>query len=171
MRKKLEAQKAEEARRSGVALNGSTNGMPLGDDVPGKTSMTLFDATIEEDMLRKSQEHRSRPRATTLDKGFNDMTLSPSGTLAQSSYAVDPQAAVKVLANVRSIRGMARQEYGKVYGALAPFYYDLEGQEVIQTLFYFGPTAIPSNRLRCWRSSRYLQKVIMRKVGASARRN
>ncbi|KAI4951118.1 hypothetical protein J4E91_003823 [Alternaria rosae] len=126
MRKKLEAQKAEEARRSGVALNGSTNGMPPGDGIPGKTSMTLFDATIEEDMLRKSQEHRSRPRATTLDKGFNDMTLSPSGTLAQSSYAVDPQAAVRVLANVRSIRGMARQEYGTVYGALAPFYYDLE---------------------------------------------
>lgn len=126
MRKKLEAQRAEEARRSGVALNGSTNGMPPGDGIPGKTSMTLFDATIEEDMLRKSQEHRNRPRSTTLDKGFNDMTLSSSGTLAPSSYTVDPQAAVKVLSNVRSIRGMARQEYGKVYGALAPFYYDLE---------------------------------------------
>ncbi|RAR15911.1 secretion pathway protein Sls2/Rcy1 [Stemphylium lycopersici] len=126
MRKKLEAQRAEDARRAGVALNGSTNGMPPGDDHVGKTSMTLFDATIEEDMLRSSQEHQSRPRSTTLDKGFNDMTLSASGTLALSSHIVDPQAAAKVLANVRSIRGMARQEYGKVYGALAPFYYDIE---------------------------------------------
>jgi recyclin-1 len=125
MRKKLEAQRAEEARRSGVALNGSTNGLPPGDE-PRKASMTLFDATIEEDILRKSQEHRSRPRASTLDKGFSDMTLSSSGTLAPSSYSVDPQAAVKVLSNVRSIRGMARQEYGNIYGALAPFYFDLE---------------------------------------------
>jgi recyclin-1 len=125
MRKNSEAQKAEEARRSGVTLNASTNGLPPG-DAHGKTSMTLFDATIEEDMLRKSQEDRSRPRASTLDKGFNDMTLSPSGTLAPSSYTVDPQAAVKVIANVRSTRGMARQEYGKIYGALAPFYFDLE---------------------------------------------
>jgi recyclin-1 len=125
MRKNSEAQKAEEARRSGVALNASTNGSPPG-DAHGKTSMTLFDVTIEEDMLRKSQEDRSKPRASTLDKGFNDMTLSPSGTLAPSSYTVGPQAAVKVIANVRSIRGMARQEYGKIYGALAPFYFDLE---------------------------------------------
>jgi recyclin-1 len=125
MRKKLEAQKAEEARRSGVALNGSTNGLPPGDE-PGKTSITLFDATVEEDILRKSQDHRSRLRASTLDKGFNDMTLQPSGTLAASSYTVDPQSAVKVLSNVRSIRGMARQEFGKVHGALAPFYFDLE---------------------------------------------
>lgn len=30
-----------------------------------------------------------------------------------------------VFKNARSIRGSARQEYGKIYGALAPFYYDL----------------------------------------------
>ncbi|XP_014554474.1 hypothetical protein COCVIDRAFT_28515 [Bipolaris victoriae FI3] len=126
MKKKLQAQKAEDARIAGVVPNGSTSSMAPGNDHVGNTSMTLFDAAIEEDMLRKSQDHQGRPRSTTLDKGFNDMTLSPSGTLAPSSYIVDPQAAVKVLTNVRSIRGMARQEYGKVYGALAPFYYDIE---------------------------------------------
>ncbi|KAF1945448.1 secretion pathway protein Sls2/Rcy1 [Clathrospora elynae] len=127
MRRKMAAQKAEEARSSGIALNGSANGIPPGADGQRKTSMTLFDATIEEDILRKSSEYRTRPRATTLDKGFNDMALSPSGTLAPSStYTVDTQTAVKVISTARSIRGMARQEYGRIYGALAPFYFDLE---------------------------------------------
>jgi recyclin-1 len=38
---------------------------------------------------------------------------------------MDPQAALKVISSVRSIRGRARQEYGQVYGALAPYYFDL----------------------------------------------
>lgn len=123
MRRNLEVQRAEEARRTGVALNG----IPPGPAELRKTSMTLFDATIEEDLLRKSTEHTTRPRASTLDKGFNDMTLSPAGTLAPSKpYVLDDQNAVKILSKVRSIRGQARQEYGKVYGALAPFYFDLE---------------------------------------------
>ncbi|EOA80807.1 F-box protein: endocytic membrane traffic [Exserohilum turcicum] len=126
MRKKLEAQRAEEARAAGVALNPTTSGIPAADDHMGKTSMTLFDAAVEEDMLRSSHDRQGHSRSTTLDKGFNDMTLSAPGAPAPTAHAVDPQAAVKVLSQVRSIRGMARQEYGKVYGALAPFYYDIE---------------------------------------------
>lgn len=127
MRRKLEAQKAEEVRRTGVSVNGSAGGLPPSRDTERKTSMTLFDATIEEDILRRSTEHRTRPRAPTLDKGFNDMTLSPGGVSAPSrTHVVDPQAALQVISNVRSIRGMARQEYGKVFGVLAPYYFDLE---------------------------------------------
>ncbi|KAK8041179.1 F-box protein pof6 [Apiospora phragmitis] len=37
----------------------------------------------------------------------------------------DPSTILDIYKNVRSIRGYARQEYGKIYGALAPFYYDL----------------------------------------------
>ncbi|OAL53315.1 secretion pathway protein Sls2/Rcy1 [Pyrenochaeta sp. DS3sAY3a] len=127
MRRKLEAQKAEEVRRTGASVNGSAGGLPLGRDTERKTSMTLFDAAIEEDILRRSTEHKTRPRAPTLDKGFNDMTLSPVGVSVPSrTHVVDPQAALQVISNVRSIRGMARQEYGKVFGALAPYYFDLE---------------------------------------------
>lgn len=127
MRRKMEAQKAEEARRTGSTMNGGAYGRPQENDAQPKTSMTLFDASIEEDLLRKSAEHGARPRAPTLDKGFSDMTLSPSGTApSRTTHAIDPQAALSVLKNVRSIRGMARQEYGKIYGALAPYYFDLE---------------------------------------------
>jgi recyclin-1 len=126
MRRKLEAQKAEEARRAGVALNGNANGLPPGADGQPRVSTTLFDAALEEDMQRRSVDSGLRPRATTLDRGFSDMTLSPSGLPAPSPAAlIDPQAALKVISRVRSIRGMARQEYGKIYGALAPYYFDL----------------------------------------------
>ncbi|KAF2134037.1 secretion pathway protein Sls2/Rcy1 [Dothidotthia symphoricarpi CBS 119687] len=127
MRRKLEAQRAEEARKAGVAFNGSAKGIPPGgDEGQRKISVTLFDATLEEEMQRKSVEYKARPRTSTLDKGFNDMTLSSSGTSGPPRVAaMDPQAALKVLSKVRSIRGMARQEYGKVYGALAPYYFDL----------------------------------------------
>ncbi|KAF1914909.1 exocyst complex component Sec10-domain-containing protein [Ampelomyces quisqualis] len=125
MRRKLEAQKAEEARRSGVGLNGSASGLPPGAGGQPKVSMTLFDATLEENMQRNSQDHQARPRATTLDRGFSDMSLGPAGATTAAPAMVDPQAALKVLARVRSIRGMARQEFGKVYGALAPYYFDL----------------------------------------------
>ncbi|KAH6626925.1 exocyst complex component Sec10-like protein, partial [Chaetomium sp. MPI-SDFR-AT-0129] len=39
--------------------------------------------------------------------------------------STDPEALLQVIKNARSIRGLARQEYGKIYGALAPFYFDL----------------------------------------------
>jgi recyclin-1 len=126
MRRKLEAQKAEEARRAGVALNGSAHALPPGADGQPKVSTTLFDAALEEDMQRTSQDHQSRPRATALDRGFSDMSLAPAGSpAAPPAMAIDPQATLKVMSRVRSIRGMARQEYGKIYGALAPYYFDL----------------------------------------------
>lgn len=37
----------------------------------------------------------------------------------------DPTALLDIFKNVRSVRGYARQEFAKVYGALAPFYFDL----------------------------------------------
>lgn len=89
---------------------------------PPQPPTTLFDAALEEEMHRRSAEEggQGRERANTLDKGFDDLTLSST-----SSYTMDPNLALKVLSRVRSIRGMARQEYGKVYGALAPYYFDL----------------------------------------------
>jgi recyclin-1 len=124
MRRKMEAQRAEEARRTGVAMNGAVNGAP--GEGQRKVSTTLFDAEAVEQTQRNSMDRKVRSRSTTLDKGFDDMTLSPAGTSAPvRAYAMDPSLALKVLSRVRSIRGMARQEYGKIYGALAPYYFDL----------------------------------------------
>lgn len=125
MRKRVEAQKADEARRVAMIPNGAGQSLPTGDS-QRKTSTTLFDAGLEEEMQRKSTEARIRPRTNTLDRGFDDMTLSPGGpSLHAQSNTMDPNLALKVLSRVRSVRGMARQEYGKIYGALAPYYFDL----------------------------------------------
>lgn len=117
-------QKAEEAQRAGVTSQGSGAGLGIGGIEQPRGSLTLFDA--DEDMQRQSTEQTTRARSSTLDKGFNDMTLTPTFTGAQArSPMIDPQAALKIMTGVRSIRGRARQEYGKVYGALSPYYFDL----------------------------------------------
>jgi recyclin-1 len=124
MRRKVEAQRAEEARRTGAGIDGTPTRAP--GEGPPKVSTTLFDAEAVEDTEPKSVDRKVRPRSTTLDKGFDDMTLSPAGAAPLvRAYTVDPNLALKVVSRVRSIRGMARQEYGKIYGALAPYYFDL----------------------------------------------
>ncbi|KAK6002306.1 hypothetical protein QM012_001944 [Aureobasidium pullulans] len=88
-------------------------------------ALTLFDAHDEEEKTRKSLEQAAtprRPRHSSVTDGFDDMTLSQNPTF-------DAKAAAIALRRVRSIRGQARQEYGKVHGALGPFYYDLVRSE------------------------------------------
>lgn len=69
-----------------------------------------------------------------LQDGFETMKVGGTGngqglltiaTAAQKDPFSDPEALLNVIKNARSIRGHARQEYGKIYGALAPFYFDL----------------------------------------------
>ncbi|PVH96010.1 hypothetical protein DM02DRAFT_659616 [Periconia macrospinosa] len=127
MRRKEEARRAEEARRSGVALPGGANGLAPA-AAQGRASTTLFDAGVEEEKQRRSVDDRGRPRAGTLERGFDDMVLQPSATATSptvQAYTIDPQLALKVISQAKSIRGMARREYGKIYGALAPYYFDL----------------------------------------------
>ena len=112
----------EESKRLGIGVNG-TYGMR-------KTSTTLFDAGIEEEIQRRSTDAASKAEAATPSvDGFETLTLSsPSRTTNPSTLRapmLDPEALLGVFSGVRSIRGSARQEYGKIYGALAPFYFDL----------------------------------------------
>jgi recyclin-1 len=131
MQRKLEAQharEAEEAGRTGAALNGSINGIAGGGLIsPTKPSTTLFDAGLEEERQHRITERpRAQQRRETNDSGFDSPTLMSNGSIIspQTTFR-DPQSALKVISKTRSIRGFARQEYGKIYGALAPFYFDL----------------------------------------------
>jgi len=107
----------EDAKRTGIGVNG-TNGIR-------KTSTTLFDAGLEEERQRKSTEV-GKPVRTSVD-GFETLSLSTAAPSAPISRApmLDPEALLNIFSGVRSIRGSARQEYGKIYAALAPFYHDL----------------------------------------------
>jgi recyclin-1 len=109
----------EEAKRTGIGVNGSAG--------VRKTSTTLFDAGIEAERQRKSVEMASKVR-TSVDR-FETLTLSSPSRSNQTHMPrapmLDPEALLNVFSGVKSIRGSARQEYGKIYAALAPFYYDL----------------------------------------------
>jgi recyclin-1 len=109
----------EEAKRTGIGVNGSAG--------VRKTSTTLFDAGIEAERQRKSVEMASKAR-TSVD-GFETLTLSSPSRANQIPISrapmLDPEALLNVFSGVKSIRGSARQEYARIYAALAPFYFDL----------------------------------------------
>jgi recyclin-1 len=131
MQRRTEAQRsrdAEEARRTGATLPGSVNGIAGGGHTARKPSTTLFDAGWEQERSRRSLERTgNRPPQNTSDSGFEAATMVSNGPAggSQTGSVRDPVAALKVLAKVRSVRGHAREEYGKIYGALAPYYFDL----------------------------------------------
>ncbi|KAI1818062.1 exocyst complex component Sec10-like protein [Poronia punctata] len=107
-------------RKRDAAVRTNANG----GSVPGDSkeeSTTIFDAAVEE--ARRMVEAVQPPRQPDprVD-GFETLSLNPTQS---KSPLEDPTALLDVLKNVRSVRGHARQEFGKVYGALAPFYFDL----------------------------------------------
>lgn len=84
-------------------------------------STTIFDATIEEERRVADALQATRQPGATID-GFETLSLNSA---QPRSPLKDPMALLNVLKDVRSVRDHARQEFAKVYGALAPFYYDL----------------------------------------------
>ncbi|KAM3518402.1 hypothetical protein NHJ13051_008210 [Beauveria bassiana] len=78
------------------------------------TTTTLFDASTE--------EQRRKRAVSELRDGFETMTV---GGPASSTSPEGQATYLDVFKNAKSIRGGARQEYGKIYGALAPFYFDI----------------------------------------------
>ncbi|KAL7271274.1 F-box protein: endocytic membrane traffic, recycling ReCYcling 1 [Rhizina undulata] len=99
----------------------------------GKTD-TLFDAVEEE--KRATHFDQSKRKAMDVDtrrqtappglaENFDLMTLSPTIQNSPRVSIGDPSSLLSALPSVRSIRGFARHEYGRVYAALAPLYFDL----------------------------------------------
>jgi recyclin-1 len=130
MKRKVDAQRAreaQEAKRTGSDLSGSMNGHGDG----GRRhagSVTLFDAGVEEARYKSSLDKPRSPihkRRETLTDGFNELSISPATPTGTATAPLDATAALTALARVRSIRGHARQEFGKIYAALGPLYNNL----------------------------------------------
>ncbi|OBT80595.1 hypothetical protein VF21_00441 [Pseudogymnoascus sp. 05NY08] len=122
MRKKWEAQKAkhdEEAKRNGTGVNGTGEGR--------KTTTTIFDAGVEEER-QKQQAPAIHGANVGLADGFETLAIAPPTSKPTTTNPrpslEDPIALLTVLSKVKSVRGYARPEYARVYGALGPFYQD-----------------------------------------------
>lgn len=104
------------ANKEGVGVEGTTS--PISGTL--KPSETLFDATADSAGEASSGTH-------PLDDGFDAIDIAPNGGAfgnLQQYKAQDTVSKLVILKRVRSSRGHARQEYGKVYSALAPLYDD-----------------------------------------------
>lgn len=146
MRRRKEAQEREaRARAASVAGAPGPGGGVGGGNAPKRQSTTLFfDAEKEEERKRRvsvappgAPTARTRGPSVTADLKDGFETLSVAGgpnpqqqqqqpsTTATKDPLKDSEALLQVLKNVISVRGHAREEYGKIYGALSPFYWDL----------------------------------------------
>ncbi|KAI0544103.1 exocyst complex component Sec10-like protein [Xylaria curta] len=112
-------EEAVRRKRDAAARTAANGGSVSSADKEGIT--TIFDAAIEEERRLAAASQPSRQPAATAD-GFETLSLGQSQS---KSPMEDPTALLNILKNVRSVRGHARQEFAKVYGALAPFYFDL----------------------------------------------
>lgn len=127
-RKRFEesVRKRREAAAATAAAGGRTTGHQSKESTSSQPGATLFDAAaaIEAQSPPHSPQSPTRKRGTSdLRDGFETMSIAG----APADPAQDSSAYLEVFQNVRSVRGSARHEYGKIYGALAPFYYDLVG--------------------------------------------
>ncbi|EXJ96446.1 hypothetical protein A1O1_01572 [Capronia coronata CBS 617.96] len=86
---------------------------------------------------------RARPAATD---GFDVAELANIRAGAATERSVDRDAALSVFEHVRSIRGQARQEYGKIYKLLAPYYIDLLSSSNPMNSRIFGDFGAPEQQ-------------------------
>lgn len=130
MRRKYEAQKAkheEVARGKAGSLANVAIRAPNSVDGARKTSVTLFDAGEEEQRLKETvgSDIGTKSQNGNVIDGTGTMGLAPSTATGDLMPPQPAAATLTVLKTVRSIRGFARLEFGRVYGTLAPLYFDL----------------------------------------------
>ena len=77
--------------------------------------------------------------------GFDTISFSEPPSKATTGLTPRDEA-LHALKNVKSIRGQARQEYGKVYRALHPFYVDAIHATLHQKTLIFSAFALPEQR-------------------------
>ncbi|GAM83452.1 hypothetical protein ANO11243_014400 [Dothideomycetidae sp. 11243] len=113
----LRLRSADPVRRGGGTGTGAVGSAAVG----GNQGATLFDVQVESPARARAQSHRKRP---SLADGFDDLTLtSPNGAALQPSS--QHTRAVTAIQDSLSVRGQARQAYGKIHAALNPFYTDI----------------------------------------------
>jgi recyclin-1 len=102
-----EERKFAEARKAGAKGRGST----------------IFD--IAEEEAEKKKKINTAAAIGSISRRVDLMSISSVPGEALRPPLTDRGSLLTVIRSVRSIRGFARQEFGRIYGALAPLYLDL----------------------------------------------
>ncbi|KAA6411949.1 MAG: secretion pathway Sls2 Rcy1 [Lasallia pustulata] len=126
--KRMDAQNVlhqEEAERVGIGVNGA-NGTVNRRDESGQPGTTIFDGTMAVKKQARQVSAKSKGPRGSLEDGFDaiDVSPKPQDNKHTPNKRRDTDSILEVIAKACSTRGHARQEYGKIYGALAPFYHD-----------------------------------------------
>ncbi|KAI4180873.1 MAG: hypothetical protein LQ346_006895 [Caloplaca aetnensis] len=116
----------EQTERVGIGVNGNITSVPA-KDKSTTGSKTIFDAGWEQASLSTdgAQEEDIEHEANRSD-GFDTVPLSSDTSITPSSpsRSQDPLMRLNIFSRVRSIRGQARQEYGKIHAALNLYFVD-----------------------------------------------
>ncbi|KAG0138407.1 exocyst complex component Sec10-domain-containing protein [Tuber indicum] len=135
-RRTIQAAKAEERKALQNGAKTPNLGLATGPPAPGVSrTSTLFDAGEEEDRVQAQREAclrragldaKRRTVAGTITEGVDLMNLAPLTPIGAPRLSiVDPGSLLKVLPSIKSVRGFARHEFGRIYTALGPLYFDL----------------------------------------------
>lgn len=121
----LQSLHQEEVKRVGIGVHDTANGVN-GTEHLERPSIMIFDADANsmDDGGLHVNGTASKP-VQDLEDGFDAVEIAP--TKEQDIAPLKSQDAASrldIFTRIRSLRGYARQEYGKVYGALAPLYLD-----------------------------------------------
>lgn len=125
-RKKLEAINAlrqDELKRAGIGVSGSS---PVNGAEPApRASIGLSQARGRQTSEGHANGAPANSYLSTQDDGFDFTALSPTTPdFSSAQTSLDTASVLEVISRARSIRGAARQEYGRIYGALGHFYRD-----------------------------------------------
>ncbi|KAL9107096.1 MAG: hypothetical protein Q9227_007962 [Pyrenula ochraceoflavens] len=92
-----------------------------------------------------TQVKRKSSIVPNIADGFDAVTLSPPNA-SQNTDAQKRPDDLHVLEHVKSIRGQSRQEYGKAYRALAPFYTDIAESRATSNYRVFKTYSSPEDQ-------------------------
>ncbi|KAL8732457.1 MAG: hypothetical protein Q9181_003940 [Wetmoreana brouardii] len=115
----------EQAKRAGIGVDGDINANS--ESANRKGSKAAADAGWEQVNLSTNGQHQPLPsHRKSGNDGFDavPLTSGASTRLSFPSKSLDPLSRLAIFSHVRSIRGHARQEYGKIHGALNVYYED-----------------------------------------------
>ena len=114
----LQSLQKEKAKRVGIGVHGSPNGA----DVHIRPAITIFDASTP-DVQEPPSGISYKTTMEELGDGFEALEISHQDG-PDLHEPKDLASRLTIFSRTRSLRGCARQEFGKIYASLASFYSD-----------------------------------------------